>query len=95
MSDAANNALLFDEEIDRRVVDAFISTMGDPRREQETEYVVRALIQHPAMREHIYREVEYHVKRLIETMYPRHNKDPYNPRISMDPHGTDWSRYKW
>jgi hypothetical protein len=81
MSDAANNALLFEEEIDNRVLYAFINALNDPRREQETGYVVQAIFQHPIMREHITKEIVYRVentlRQYLQTHYPPEKNQHY------------------
>jgi len=85
MSDAANNALLFEEEIDVRVIDAFIKALDDrnPRLSEPMRYLMDRLVRHESFRGYIDREVEYHVKRLMSGMYPRNTPEPFNPRMDM------------
>ncbi len=93
MSDAANNALLFEEEIDRRVLDAFIAVLNDRRLELETEHFIRSLVQHPIMREYISREVVYQtenaLKRYVQAQYPPGKERDYRGASLKEPF------YKW
>ena len=93
MSDAANNALLFEEEIDRRVLAALGTAFCTPSMEQEVGYLVRAMFQHPAMREYICKEATYQVenalRRYVQAQYPPGKERDYRGASLKEPF------YKW
>lgn len=57
MSDAANNALLFEEEIDRRIIAALGTAFTKPL-DQEVSYLVRAMLSHSEFRSVIQRIIQ-------------------------------------
>jgi hypothetical protein len=95
MSDAANNALLFEEEIDRRVIDAFIKALDDrnPRISEPMRYLMERLVCHEAVRGYISREVVYQtenaLKRYVQAQYPPGKERDYRGASLKEPF------YKW
>jgi hypothetical protein len=95
MSDAANNALLFEEEIDVRVIDAFIKALDDknPRISEPMRYMMGRLVRHEAFREYITKEVTYQVenalRRYMQAQYPPGKERDYRGASLKEPF------YKW